>query len=161
MKHVVMWCCHIAQWHDGLKYSWKACPGKQQSSIPCFSVGWTVCGHLVVQDPIILHNNARSHTAAAVTDLLHRWQWEIVEHPPYSPDMSPCDYNVFAKVKEPLWGTLYNTRDELIHAIERSLRKINKNWRSDHILCSDGVWHLPNIWQKIINKGGGDYIEGI
>ena len=37
--------------------------------------------HLVVQNPIILHDNARSHTAAAVTDLLRRWQWEILEHP--------------------------------------------------------------------------------
>ncbi|KAJ4441122.1 hypothetical protein ANN_10972 [Periplaneta americana] len=30
----------------------------------------------------------RSHTAAAVKDLLRRWQWEILVHPPYSPDMS-------------------------------------------------------------------------
>ncbi|KAJ4445749.1 hypothetical protein ANN_12434 [Periplaneta americana] len=43
--------------------------------------------HLGVQNPIILHDNARSHTAAAVKDLLRRWQWEILEHPPYSPDM--------------------------------------------------------------------------
>ena len=51
--------------------------------------------HLVVQNPIILHDNSRSHTAAAVTDLLRRWQWEILEHPPYSPDMIPCDYDLF------------------------------------------------------------------
>ncbi|KAJ4450773.1 hypothetical protein ANN_02203 [Periplaneta americana] len=44
--------------------------------------------HLVVQNPIILHDNARSHTAAAVKDLLRRWQWEILEHPPYSPDIA-------------------------------------------------------------------------
>ena len=35
--------------------------------------------------------NARSHTTA-VTDLLRRWQWEILEHPPYSPDMSPVGW---------------------------------------------------------------------
>ena len=51
----------------------------------------------MVQNPIILHDNARSHTAA-VTDLLHRWQREILKHPPYSPDMSPFDYDLFAKV---------------------------------------------------------------
>ena len=54
--------------------------------------------HLVIQNPIILHDNARSHTAAAVTDLLRSRQWEIVEHPPYLLDMSPCDYDLFAKV---------------------------------------------------------------
>ncbi|KAJ4452182.1 hypothetical protein ANN_03700 [Periplaneta americana] len=58
--------------------------------------------HLGVQNPIILHDNAKSHTAAAVKDLLRRWQWEILEHPPYSLDMSPCNYDLFAKVKEPL-----------------------------------------------------------
>ena len=30
---------------------------------------------------------------------------------------SPCTYNLFAKVKEPLWGTWYNTRDELMPVI--------------------------------------------
>ena len=55
--------------------------------------------HLVVQNPIILHDNSRSHTAAAVTDLLRRWQWEILEHPPHSLDVSPCDCDLFAKVK--------------------------------------------------------------
>ncbi|KAJ4438964.1 hypothetical protein ANN_14918 [Periplaneta americana] len=99
--------------------------------------------HLGVQNSIILHDNAKSHTAAAVSDLLRRWQWEILEHPPYSPDMSPCDYDLFAKVKEPLRGTRYNTRDELIRAIERSIRNINKDGRAD------GVRRLPNIWQKV------------
>ncbi|KAJ4427216.1 hypothetical protein ANN_24833 [Periplaneta americana] len=109
--------------------------------------------HLVVQNPIILHDNARSHTTAAVKDLLRRWQWEILEHPQYSPDMSPCDYDLFTKVKEPLRGTRYNTRDELIRSIGRSIRNINKDGRAD------GVRRLPNIWQKVISKGG-DYIEG-
>ena len=34
-----------------------------------------------------------------------------------------------AKVKKPLRGTRYNTRDELIRAIERSIRNINKDGR--------------------------------
>ena len=35
--------------------------------------------------PAFLHDTARSHTAA-VKDLMRRWLWEILEHPPYSPD---------------------------------------------------------------------------
>ena len=94
--------------------------------------------HLVVQNPIIPHDNARSHTAA-VMDLLRRWQWEILEHPPYSPDMSPWDCDLFAKVKEPLRGTWYNTRDELICAIGRSTPNINEDERSN------SVRRLPNM----------------
>ena len=44
---------------------------------------------------------------------------EILEHPPYWPDMSPCYYDLFTKVKEPLQGTRYNTRYQRIHAIGR------------------------------------------
>ena len=96
--------------------------------------------HLVVQNPIIPHENARSHTAAAVTDLFPRWQWEILEHPPYSPDMSPCYYDPFAKVKELVLGARCNTRDKRIRDIGRSM------------------WNITNL-KKVKNKGG-DYIEG-
>jgi hypothetical protein len=27
---------------------------------------------------------------------------ELLEHPPYSPDMSPCDYDLFGKMEETL-----------------------------------------------------------
>ena len=94
---------------------------------------------------IILNDNARTHTDGAVTDLLRRWQWEILEHPPYSPDVRPCDYDHFAKVKELLRGTRHNTRDELIRAIGWSVRNIDKDGRAD------GVQRLPNIWQIVIN----------
>ena len=90
------------------------------------SSGVTPC-IVMVQNPIILHDNARSHTAA-VTDLLHRWQWEILEHPPYSPDMSPCDYDVSAKVKEPLRSTRYNTTDEIIRAIGTVNMEHQQRW---------------------------------
>ncbi|KAJ4441169.1 hypothetical protein ANN_11020 [Periplaneta americana] len=54
----------------------------------------------------------------------------------------PCDYDLFTKVKEPLRGTRYNTRDELVRALGRSIRNINKDGRAD------GVRRLPSIWQK-------------
>ena len=41
-----------------------------------------------------------------------------------------------------------NTRDEFIHAIGHSIWNINKDGHTD------GVWCLPKIWQKVINKGG-------
>ncbi|KAJ4426449.1 hypothetical protein ANN_27263 [Periplaneta americana] len=100
----------------------------------------------IAGNPIILHDNARTHTAAAVNDLLRRWQWEILEHLPYSADMSPSDYDLFTKVKEPLRGTRYNTRDELIRALGRSIRNIIKDGRAD------GVRRFPNIWQKHLLK---------
>jgi hypothetical protein len=42
---------------------------------------------------IILHDNTRAHIADAVKDL-RSWRWEILEHPPYSPDASMADVPV-------------------------------------------------------------------
>ena len=61
--------------------------------------------------------------------------------------LSPCDYDLFAKVKEPLRGTRYNTWDELIRVIGLSIRNVKEDGRAD---CLPG---LPNICQKVINKG--------
>ena len=100
----------------------------------------------MVQNPIILYDNARSHTAAAAAmDLLRRWQWEILEHPPYPPDESIRLQSLHQRDRT-LRGTRYITRDELIHGIGRSIWNINKYGRVD------GVRRLPNIWQNVINR---------
>ena len=66
--------------------------------------------------------------------------------------MSSCNYDLFAKVKEPLRGTQYKTRDELIRTTGLSIGNINKEGRTDNIL------RVRNIWRRVISKGG-DYIE--
>jgi hypothetical protein len=32
-------------------------------------------------------------------NLLNFWGWEIVPHPPYSPDLAPADFRLFPKMK--------------------------------------------------------------
>jgi hypothetical protein len=68
--------------------------------------------------------------------------------------MSPCDSDLFAKMKEPMRGAGYYRREEIIHAVGRSLLYINT---SGH---AGGVRRLPQIWQKVVYMGG-DYIEGM
>ena len=101
-------CCEIYV-HCGIWHSWgniaPHCTTKADDKrclllhVPAAPALRRIRRHLVIQNFIILHDNARSHTAAAVTDLLHRWQWEILEHLPYSSDISPCDYILLAKMK--------------------------------------------------------------
>ncbi|WAQ96235.1 LOW QUALITY PROTEIN: MOS1T-like protein [Mya arenaria] len=38
---------------------------------------------------------------------------DLLNHPPYSPDISPSDYDLFTKLKEPLPGIRYDSLDEL------------------------------------------------
>jgi hypothetical protein len=78
-----------------------------------------------------------SRTSVAAGD----GRWAILEHPPYSPNVSECDYDLFADIKEPLRGTRYSTREEIIRALERSLLDMNRGGRAD------GVRRLKQIWQ--------------
>jgi histone-lysine N-methyltransferase SETMAR len=49
---------------------------------------------------VMLHDNARPHTAAAATqDLIATFNWEPFDHPPYSPDLAPNDFPVFLHLK--------------------------------------------------------------
>jgi hypothetical protein len=45
--------------------------------------------------PIILHDNARPHKHHIVRQFLQEKRWEELDHPPYSPDMSPRTWMVF------------------------------------------------------------------
>ncbi|GBN02534.1 Histone-lysine N-methyltransferase SETMAR [Araneus ventricosus] len=45
--------------------------------------------------PILLHNNDRSHVAQITLQKLNKLDYEIMPHPPYSPDLSPTEYHFF------------------------------------------------------------------
>ena len=44
---------------------------------------------------ILLHDNARPHVAAPVKSYLETLKWEVLLHPPYSPDIASSDFNLF------------------------------------------------------------------
>jgi histone-lysine N-methyltransferase SETMAR len=48
---------------------------------------------------VLLHDNVHLHTAACTQALLKHFNWELSDHPPYSPDLAPSDYNLFTYLK--------------------------------------------------------------
>jgi hypothetical protein len=50
---------------------------------------------MLSQGVVMLHDNARPHTAATTQDLITTFGWEQFNHPPYSPDLAPRDFHVF------------------------------------------------------------------
>ena len=50
----------------------------------------------------ILHDNARPHTAKLVKTYLQEEGIIAIDHPPYSPDLAPCDFWLFSKIKREL-----------------------------------------------------------
>jgi transposase len=62
---------------------------------------------------LILHNNMRPHASGAVSEILEKYGWQVLPHPPYSPDMSPPDFELFPKLKKPLCGKRFRSIEEV------------------------------------------------
>ena len=52
-----------------------------------------------------------------VQDLVCCMKWEVLQHPPYSPDLSPCDYHVFGTLKKSLKGRRFKLDAEVEFAV--------------------------------------------
>jgi hypothetical protein len=74
----------------------------------------------------------------------------VLAHPPYSSDPVPCDYWLFARVKEHLQGKQLKSEDDNTAATAFLCRLTKDEYRA-------AVDHLPYRWEKCFN-GAGDYI---
>jgi histone-lysine N-methyltransferase SETMAR len=53
------------------------------------------------QTVLLHHNNARPHAAAAAAiETIQKLNFELLPHPPYSPDLAPSDYHLFCSLKK-------------------------------------------------------------
>lgn len=98
------------------------------------------------------HDNARPHVAGIVTEFLNRKGIQCVPHPPYSPDVAPCDFFVYSTAKKELKGRRFQTSAAAAHAFEAILKLLSKN----------GFEHLFREWQRRWGKVialHGDHIE--
>ena len=79
---------------------------------------------------------------------------KVLIHPPYSPDLSPCDFFLFPRLKKMLSGNKYTSRSSLGSAIYQGLQQIPKE---DYLSAfHDWVKRL----QKCVSVKG-EYFEGL
>jgi hypothetical protein len=50
-----------------------------------------------------------------------------LKHPAYSPDLNPCDYDLYHRIKGPHKGFRFATVQDLIRAYTSTIEKINRN----------------------------------
>ncbi|CAK9816698.1 Histone-lysine N-methyltransferase SETMAR [Anthophora quadrimaculata] len=100
----------------------------------------------------ILHDNARPHVARTTVDLLQHFGWDIITHPPYSPDLVPNDYHLFPKLKENLAGMRFSNDDEVKDEVLRYLNDMAVSW------YDMGIKKLLQRLQKCIDRNG-EYVE--
>jgi hypothetical protein len=86
-------------------------------------------------------------TKAAIQEL----DWEILPHPPYSPDLAPSDYHLFRSLSNNLRGVSFNNDAEL------------QNWLDDFFRAKPaeffkrGIGNLLERWKAVVNNKG-EYI---
>ena len=94
-------------------------------------------------------DNAPVHNSILVTDYLSKMGIKTVPHPPYSPDLAPCDFWLFPKLR----GCCYETIEEMKEAVMKVI---------DMLTQEDFHGALQKLLERY-NKciaGGGDYFKG-
>lgn len=99
------------------------------------------------------HDNAPSQKAVIINEFFAKNATNVIEQPPYSPDLAPADFFLFPKLKLPLRGTRFHSVEEIKENSQRALRLISKNAFQK---CFDD-WITR--WHKCIAQAG-EYFEG-
>jgi len=79
-------------------------------------------------------------------------KYELLEHPPYSPDLVPSDFHLFPNLKKFVAGKRFLSNEEMIAAVNAYFEGFPKT----HF--RDGIKLLEKRWKKCIEVKG-DYVE--
>lgn len=103
-------------------------------------------------DFYFLQDNARSHTAYLTKKKLQELQINVLEHPPYSPDLSPSDFYLFSPMKLAVHGKKYDNASDIMNDIHEWFNSKNQKFYSKAFEL------LPTRWEKCV-KANGDYFQ--
>ena len=101
---------------------------------------------------LLLQVNVPAHTSQVAMTTTTECGFEVLPHPPYSPDMALSDFYMFPKLKSNLRGTQFGSNEGVIAAINEYLEDQEKDF------YLEGISKLEQKWTKCIALKG-DYIE--
>ena len=101
---------------------------------------------------LLLRDNAPAHTAGVATSVAAECGYELLPHPPYSPDLAPSDFYLFPLLKEHLRGRQYASDNDIIQSVEDFLEV------QDELFYQTGIQKLQKRWNNCIEVQGG-YVE--
>ena len=102
---------------------------------------------------LLHHNNAPVHNALSIREFLAKNNIAVLEQPPYSPDLVPCDFFLFPKPKEVMKETRFPDVQAIKRAVTKELQAIPKK----------SFQECMEAWQRRMEKcvrAHGDYFEG-
>jgi len=87
--------------------------------------------HLVKKKVLFHHDNAPAHSSGVATVKLIELRYELLPHPPYSPDLAPCDFFLFPNLKKSLAGQKFRSKEEVIATTETYFADLPKTYFLD------------------------------
>jgi histone-lysine N-methyltransferase SETMAR len=98
------------------------------------------------------HDNAPAHSLTVASAALRQLKWEILPHPPYSPDLAPSDFFLFPNLKENIRGENWGSISEV--------ERVVKRWFADQRpeFYRSGLESWRHRMEKCIEMNG-DYVE--
>ena len=90
------------------------------------------------------HDNTATHASRLMQSILAKHQITQVTQHPYSPDLAPCGFWLFPKLKSPLKGERFQTVDEIQ---ENMMGAADGNWENHK--RSQGT-HFEGDWGVIV-----------
>lgn len=102
---------------------------------------------------VFQHDNARPHTSLVTCKQLLSYSWDVLPHPPYSPDLAPSDYHLFRSIQNSLRDTHFRNEDDVkIHLDRFFSSKSASFWKN-------GIFSLKKRWGDVIERGGTYIID--
>ena len=79
----------------------------------------------------MIAHNAPAHSFAVAIAKLIELRYELLPHPPYSPDLAPCDFFLFPNLKKWLDGKKFTSNEEVIAETEAYFPEFDKSYFSE------------------------------
>ena len=89
----------------------------------------------------LLHDNARPHIAKLVKEKLETFGWNIIPHPPYSPDTAPTDFHLFRSMRHFLNAKEFENDEEVKSAIFTFFASKPQSFFQNAISARVKRWH--------------------
>ena len=96
----------------------------------------------------LLHDNAKPYTSKITRQKLEEFGWEVLPHPPYSPDLAPSDYHLFRSLRNHLVKKQFDDQAQLKSDVENFFSSLSRKF------FEDGILDLPNRWEYVIDNNG-------
>jgi hypothetical protein len=76
---------------------------------------------------LLHHDNAPAHMSLKTTEFVTNNNMVIIPHPPYSPNLAPCDFALFPKLKMKLKARHFETVPDIQRELQVVLDGIKEN----------------------------------